>query len=108
MKIFRLLLTFLATACSASSLVAAPGDLDPSFTLNLSGTPFATAVLPEGKILVGGSFSGGSQLARLMRGISLRDESRLIGDIGGHSGPFIPESPPLRSRGFSPKPNLFP
>ncbi|MEO7318580.1 MAG: GNAT family protein [Chthoniobacteraceae bacterium] len=33
----------------------------------------------------------------LIRGISLRDEGRLIGDIGGHSEPFISASPPLRS-----------
>ena len=33
----------------------------------------------------------------LMRGISLRDEARLVGDFGGHTEPFIPESPPLKS-----------
>lgn len=33
----------------------------------------------------------------LIRGISLRDEGRLIGDIGGHSAPFTLETPPLPS-----------
>ena len=81
------LITFLATVCSATFLIAAPGDVDPNFNLNLNGTAFATAVLPEGKILVGGSFSGGTGGAAILLARLHADGTRDVAFDPNVSGP---------------------
>lgn len=65
----RLASFFLAVALAvflAAPASAAPGDLDASFVFGVSGSAFATAVQPDGKILVGGSFSGGAGGAAIL------------------------------------------
>ena len=40
-----------------NAISGAPGSLDPTFTSNVIGTVFTTAVLPDGTMVIGGSFT---------------------------------------------------
>jgi uncharacterized delta-60 repeat protein len=72
----RTALALLLLCPFAGDALAAPGDLDPSFAPNPDKTVWSMAVQPDGRIVVGGSFStiGGTPrdwLARLHRDGSL-------------------------------------
>ena len=60
-------LSLLATAPPASA--QGPGSLDTPFNTAVSGDVYATAVLPDGKMIIGGSFTtvGGVARANIAR-----------------------------------------
>lgn len=67
-QVIRSLVVMAAAALAASPAVAAPGDLDPTFGVNLAGgSPTivrAIAVQPDGKIVIGGDFTSVNSVSR--------------------------------------------
>jgi uncharacterized delta-60 repeat protein len=55
--LFRLLAFLFLSATFAQPTAAAPGDLDTGFNPNANGSIYATAVQPDGKIVIGGYFT---------------------------------------------------